>query len=594
MRRLLSRDYLEWAPHCGRAGSGTAARLGLRLIAMLERVAHGQSRFMTPGVAPDTRGVLLGRYGMLLFPTLEGVVSWLRVYSAESSLDELLPALEIHQVRTQLMSRELLVRIPATSSYAMDRAARCAKLVGGSLFTGTTKHFVKYRDDRSPYGYDASDIAALPKGADIVLYGTDFTQIHTKEGQLGFEKLLFRLSLRRIPGGRKLRAEERADLVLTVARGLANGVIRYLWRNRVQADLGLVRPRGDTAFATSGSDPSYLLVRARTLPERILDLFSATPGIDIFRWVAPQAAVQVGFAHAIDLSACASVFAADRVYLFWGESAQEGRSDRVDVLDGQLELSGIEHFTRVRLRTREPRAAGTVVSTFTPASDPDADISEADTLEVDSPAADPKRPRRPSHLADNGAGNDDGPQVVPAAAQAGIEIGIPIRLAPSVAPPRHVIATLIPLNQSYMLKRLVYVLPETSLRGYRIAMSDRGILVIGSDNIDIIPLGQLLCELSPGLMIPLGMELVPRVAPDALAQALGHKPGNLTVFARDDKPFRLLESALEPLERRALAKHHIDSAVTVDNHLEPPQAPAVVNDPVGRFALWGFPAPTKR
>jgi hypothetical protein len=36
----------------------------------LEHVALGQSRFMTPGVAPDPRGILLGRYGLLVFPTL--------------------------------------------------------------------------------------------------------------------------------------------------------------------------------------------------------------------------------------------------------------------------------------------------------------------------------------------------------------------------------------------------------------------------------------------------------------------------------------------------------------------------------------------
>ena len=55
----------------------------------LEHVAHGQARFMTPGVAPDPRGIVLGRYLLLVFPTLEGVVSWLRLYSHESSLDEL-------------------------------------------------------------------------------------------------------------------------------------------------------------------------------------------------------------------------------------------------------------------------------------------------------------------------------------------------------------------------------------------------------------------------------------------------------------------------------------------------------------------------
>src|SRR5262245_29131690 len=132
---------------------------------MLEHVALGQSRFMTPGVAPDPRGVLLGRHGLILFPTLEGVVSWFRLYSSESSLGELLSGLQIVRLRTPLRSREMLLKFPATSSYAMDRASRCAQLVGGSTFTGTGKHFVKYRDDRSPYGYDATEIGALPTGS---------------------------------------------------------------------------------------------------------------------------------------------------------------------------------------------------------------------------------------------------------------------------------------------------------------------------------------------------------------------------------------------------------------------------------------------
>src|SRR5262245_11349286 len=121
----------------------------------LEHVAQGQTRFLTPGVAPDPRGVLLGRYCLLTFPTLEGVVSWFRLYSSEASLDELLAGLEITRVRTPLQSREMVIRVPAVSSYACDRAARLTRLVGGSVYTGTTKHFVKYRDDRSPYGYDA-------------------------------------------------------------------------------------------------------------------------------------------------------------------------------------------------------------------------------------------------------------------------------------------------------------------------------------------------------------------------------------------------------------------------------------------------------
>lgn len=526
---------------------------------MLERVALGQSRFMTPGVAPDPRGVLLGRYGLMLFPTLEGVVSWFRLYSAEAALDELLPELEIHQGRTPLGSREMLVRIPAASSYAMDRAARCAKLVGGATYTGTSKHFVKYRDDRSPYGYDAAEIHALAKGADLMVHGLDFTQTYTREGHLPFDRLLFRLSLRRVPGGLDLGAEERSELVLAVARGLGDGVIRYLWRNRVNTELGLVRPQTTSAFG-AGSEPSYLLMRVRDLPARILELFAATPGIDVFRWVAPQVAVQVGFAHIIGLSSCASVFDASRVYLFWGRAGHAGRpeprgrsargragrddrqdrQDRVDIIQGPLELSSIEHFTRVHIAAEEVRAEG---------------VLDAEPM---------------------------------------TEVGVRIELAPSLAPPRRVIGSLIPLAQRDMLKRLVYFLPQTSLHGHRVAITDRGILVITTEDIDVVPLGQLLSEMAPGLLVPLGMDLVPRVAPAVLAQAVGHETGVLTIFPHRDAPFQVPESALMPLERRALARIEVETATPVDTRLPPGDEPTVVNEPVGSFALWGFSGPPSR
>ncbi len=498
---------------------------------MLEHVALGQSRFVTPGVAPDPRGVVLGRYGMLLFPTLEGVVSRFRLYSAESSLDEILAGLAIYRVRTPLGSREMLVRIPASSSYGMDRASRCARLVGGTTFTGTAKHFVMYRDDRSPYGYDAVDVQALPQGCEFMLHGADFTQAYARDGEVSFDKLLYRLSLRRIPGGEQLRPDERQELLLVVVRGLGEGVIRYLWRNRVEAEAALVTPRGDSAFAELGGRSAFLIVRVRDLPQRILDLFIATPGIDVFRAVTPQVAVQVGWSHPIDLASCAGIFDATRFHLF------RGGTDRVDIVDGPLEPSRIEHLTRI-----------------------DIDLTRA----VEPTRAD--------------AGQSD-------------PVGVAIRLSPSLAPPRRVIATLVPTPQAAWLKRLVYFLPPTALRGHRMAVTERGVLLVASEDIDVIPLGQLLSELAPGLLVPLGMDLVPRVSPDVLARALGHGSGLITVFPHQGGPFQVQESALVALERRALAKVEVERTSTADLSASAPDSPQVWNDAVGRFALWGFKVP---
>lgn len=501
---------------------------------MLEHVALGQSRFVTPGVAPDPRGVLLGRLGLLQFPTLEGVVSWLRLYSAESSLDELLSGLQILRVTTPLKSREMVVRFPSTSSYTMDRAARCAQLVGGSSFTGSGKHFVKYRDERSPYGYDATEIAALPEGAELMLHGEEYQQTYAVEGEVPFEKLLFRLSLRRVPGGARLRDDQRSELLLAVERGLGEGIVRYLWRNRVEAELGLVRPQGQSAFDDFGRARSFLLVRARELEPRILELFLATPGVTVFSPAGTNVAVEVGYRHALDLASCAGAFDSDRFYLFWGER------DRVDTVAGPLELSGIEHLTDVELELEKPE--------------------QRTSLELGG--VDP--------------------------------VGVPLELAPSLSPSRQVVASLVPLEQGAWVKRLVYLLPSASLRGHRVAVTDRGILLVARPDTDVVPLGQLLTELAPGLLVPLGMELVPRVAPDVLARTLGHGSGVFTVFPTEGRPFQIGEASLMPLERRALAEIEVERAEVVELSVEPPEEPSVVNDPVGRFALWGFSAPPEK
>lgn len=493
----------------------------------LEHVAHGQSRFFTPGVAPDQRGILLGRYCLLTFPTLEGAVSWLRLYSSEASLDELLSNLSILKVKTALGSREIAIQIPALSSYAADRAARLARLVGGAIYTGTAKHYVKYRDDRSPYGYDAVDIGPLPGAVDFMVHGDEFAQRYTREGDVAFERLLFRLSIRKVPGATTLSSDDRAELLVAVAHGLADGMIRYLWRNRVAASAGVFTPRVTSAFEDS-RDRGYMVIRVRHLPERMLALFVATPGIDVFRPAGANAAIAVGYKHPIDLASCQSVFPADAFHVFWPD-------DRVDVLPGPLALSDIAGLTRLDL-----------------APDQAAD-------------------------RDRFAGGTPDP------------IAVDLRLAPSIAPPRRVVATLIATEHAGRLKRLLFTLPPLSLRGYRVAVTDRGILVIGATTLDVIPLGQLLCELTPGLLIPLGMDAVPRVSPEVLARALGHGPNVVTVVAVDGRPFQIPEPGFATLERRALARLDVEAAVVENVGVEPSAEVQIINDAVGRFALWGFP-----
>ena len=499
----------------------------------LEHVAHGQTRLVMPGVAPDPRGVVLGRFCLLVFPSLEGVVSWLRVYSHEASLDELTAGLEIVRVRTPLMSREMILKIPAVSSYAADRAARVARLVGGAIYTGTAKHFVKYRDDRSPLGYDAVDVGALPAGAALMVHDDDFTQAYAREGTLPLEKLLFRLSLRRSPGTIRLTAEQRSDLYLAVARGLGDGVIRYLWRNKVDATIGLCSPRPPTGGLERTGAPEYLLLRVRDLPERILGLCLGTPGIDVFVPAGANVCVAAGWSHPVELAAVASVLPEDSFHLFWPD-------DRVDVIPGPLELSRLADVTRIDLGV-ETAKAPTSFGTRAP-----------DT------------------------------------------IGVELRLAPAVGAVRRVIATMIPTAQAAHFKRLVFALPPASLRGLRAAATDRGILLVAPTGIDVVPLGTLLAAQAPGILVPLGLEIVPRVSPEVLAAALDHGSGTLTVFTGEGAPFQIADSALAPLERRAIARLETDKVEVKDVAVAAAGDPTVVNDPLGRFALWGFPEPEQK
>ena len=141
---------------------------------MLERIALHQTRLRTPGLGLDSKGVALGAKGLVLLPSLDRLVAWLSVYTRERSLEDLLPSLAIHLVRSKLGTREIALEIAAESSDRMDRAADVARLVGGFTFTGTSRHFVQYRDAAAPFGYDAPELLATD--ARLALYHERFTQ----------------------------------------------------------------------------------------------------------------------------------------------------------------------------------------------------------------------------------------------------------------------------------------------------------------------------------------------------------------------------------------------------------------------------------
>ncbi len=125
---------------------------------MLEPVTANQTRFVAPGLSADSRGVALGRFCVILLPSIDRVVGLFRGMSERGSLDDLLPSLQVLQVTTPLKSKEFIVLLPVSNSHMADGIAAVSTLMGGLTFTGSSKHFVKFRDSRAPLGYDVDSL----------------------------------------------------------------------------------------------------------------------------------------------------------------------------------------------------------------------------------------------------------------------------------------------------------------------------------------------------------------------------------------------------------------------------------------------------
>jgi hypothetical protein len=507
---------------------------------MLERVALHQTRFHAPGLAPDARGVAIGQKLALLFSSLDRLVGFFRIYSEQAPIDDILPTLSILRVRTPVAAHELLVTFAAESSYRCDRAARVARLLGGLVFTGSGKHLVQYRDEVSPLGYDVAEVSG--DEGDLLLYAANFTQAYQRADEVPFRDLVFRLQLVAEPGTPDVSGVE--FFYLAARRGLGPAVLRYLWRSRVECAATLCEPPETSSF---GERAALWIVRLPKLPERMLALWSKTPGLTLYRPLGANVAVELGWRHPIHLESCLQLFPREQFFLF------SGKSDSVEVLGGPLDFVAGDAFVQPTWQLgRDRRAEG----------------------------AQAKKPQ---------------------------PLEVPLRLERSTAPPRRVSAALLPWSQAAWLKKLVYTLPPTLLRGHRIALIQKSggnptspagntgdgdlIVIVADARLDVIPLGTPMQELAQGLYVPVGFELAPRASAEALAQHLSAGPDRLVFFAPQlVQPLALDVVQLAPLERRVLAQITVDHART-DQRLgtgAAPGEPEIINAPTGAFALWGF------
>ncbi|HEY0706662.1 MAG TPA: hypothetical protein VGG33_07695 [Polyangia bacterium] len=514
---------------------------------MLTRVTVGQVRFNLAGLSVDSRGVAAGKELLIRFVSLDRVVGFLRLLSAERTPDELWSSLSIVYARPAAGGREMIVRLAHPGGEIADLVASCARLAGGSPHTGTGRVFVPMRESRAPLGYD---VAAVPSDeGDFCLVGTDGTTPFRQEGTLPFERLLLRLELRREPGGALATLEAgRAGggdfpVIVSARRGLAPMLLQLLFREGVQARAAIVEPK-DTGPFGSGHAVTWLF-RIPGLPARLGAPCARTPGLRLYVPVLDDVLVEAGWQHPIHLAGARAALTGDRLLLLSAPPVSPlevwPRPSFVDLAD----LVGID-LGAASPAPAAVRAVATVAS--------------------------PPEPGK----------NDDA-------------LVVPLRLEPLRTGTARVRAALVPWAQAPWVRRVLFALPAVALRSTRVAFVEAGVLVLGAERLEGFPFGQPLEEPQPGLLVPAGMRLRPALSPELLAQRLGIVDGALCVFPdRDAAPFRVPPTAFEPLERKALSRTDLPWASPPGLRTSPPLAsdpsapPEIENRPLGLLPLWGW------
>jgi hypothetical protein len=256
--------------------------------------------------------VVLGQRGLILFSSLDRLVAFLRAYSEEGSLDELVPSLQIRRLVTPLRTHELMLSAYAESSYRMDRLAGIARLTGGLVFTGTQRHFVKYRDAAAPLGYDVQQLVDEP--ADLVLYHDSFRQTYSYERELSFRNLVLKLTPQRLaPSERTVPAR----LLATAELGVGHALISYLYRFRIAVVAAAVEWPPESAF--EDRPRRRFLFKMSDVPERVVGLLGSLPGVHLFEPLGEGLGVELGYRHPVALETCTSLFEKQSLYLFQGD-----------------------------------------------------------------------------------------------------------------------------------------------------------------------------------------------------------------------------------------------------------------------------------
>jgi hypothetical protein len=507
--------------------------------ALLEPVTAGQTRFRLQGLSPDARGIAVGREAVMVFDSLDRLVSFLGAFSREASLDDLLPSLTIERAARRGGGHGILVRCTASDGYALDRLGRLVGATRSQLYIGGSSVFVHPRERRAPFGYDLAvsptDLGRV-SGEELVVVDPEFATIYSVVERLDPVELILRLAPRSVPIPASLAYDLDAvglrDMaLLLIAPGIADRVLSYLWHTEV--------PMAGIRVQIEEDRQSSLLLRLRQPSGRVLDILKGIPGVEILAPVSPRAAIQLGFEHPIHLASAGQSLPGDDMYIF------RGGVGRVERIDGAPRFVDGVHLVRTEVEVRD----------WDPGQLRPGDL---DALRVDL------RLRRTSQARE----------------------------------PR---ATLVAWSDIQLLRRLVYVVPPSALAAARVIPLNEGILILsGTSRIShdrslavgtIIPLGTRLVEVAPGVLVPDGFEMWPRVRPALIRELLGLEGDDRALFiGPGHEPLHLPESEMLPLDTAVIGRLDPVDLERVEPAMPALEAGRIENRRLGRFALWGFRA----
>jgi hypothetical protein len=302
----------------------------------LERIGLHQTRLHTPGLGLDAKGVALGTKGLVLLPSIDQLVTLLAAYTRERSLEDLMPTLAMHVARSKLGTREITLEFAAESSDRLDRMAQIARLVGGFTFTGTSRHFVQYRDSAAPFGYDATQL--LSTDAALALYHDRFSQTYDLERRIDLKTLLMRL-MPHVDPSTKIEPGLR---IVVAEQGLGPASVHYFVRSHVVGEVCVAEWPSESALYDA--PVRRWVMRIPELPQRMQQLVHGTPGLTCFVPAGRGVAVEAGFRHPVQLRACPVFDDAGLVLL-------RAHGGVPWVIERMPPMGALSSFSRVEMRT---------------------------------------------------------------------------------------------------------------------------------------------------------------------------------------------------------------------------------------------------